>query len=80
MLANFFWKNIMVINPKNLYIGWIPRNFKIFIFEPKLSFSRKNHKNYSWGEFQDFHEFTLYKIIEILLKMAIQILAIYAQN
>ena len=27
------------------YAGWIPSNFKTFIFEPKLSFLRKNHKN-----------------------------------
>ena len=29
------------------YLGWIPRNSKTFNFEPKLSFSRKNQKNYS---------------------------------
>ena len=30
-----------------MYLGWIPRNFKTSIFEPKLSFSRENHNNYS---------------------------------
>ena len=32
-----------VINDLN--IGWIPRNFKIFILKLKLSFLRVNHKN-----------------------------------
>jgi len=26
-------------------LGWIPRNFKIFIFKPKLSFLKEIHKN-----------------------------------
>ena len=26
-------------------IGWIPRNFKIFIFKPKMSFLKENHNN-----------------------------------
>ena len=41
---------------KLLTLGWIPRNFNIFIFEPKLSFLRENHKNDKWGEFPDFFE------------------------
>ena len=36
-----FWDAFDFIN-----VGWIPRNFKIFIFEPKLSFSNENHENY----------------------------------
>ena len=43
-------------------LGKIPRNLKTPIFEPKLSFSRENHKNYSSGEFPDFYEFTLFMI------------------
>ena len=26
-------------------LGWIPRNFKIFNYKPKFSFSRENHQN-----------------------------------
>ena len=26
-------------------LGWVPRNFKILIFKPKLSFLSENHKN-----------------------------------
>ena len=33
------------------YIGWIPRNFEIFIFKPKLPFLSENHKNDNKGEF-----------------------------
>ena len=43
-------------------IGWVPRNFKIFIFKPKLSFLREKHKNDQWNEFLDFYKFTLYLI------------------
>ena len=43
-----------------IFLGLVPRNFEFFIFEPKLSFSRKNHKNPKSGEFLDFYEFTLY--------------------
>ena len=32
------------------YIGWIPRNFEIFIFKPKLPFLSENHKNDNKGE------------------------------
>ena len=42
----------------------IPRNLKIFIFKPKLSFLRENYKNYNWGEFWDINEFTLYMILK----------------
>ena len=42
-----------------IYLGWMPRNVKILIFEPKLSFWRQNHKNYNQDEFPDFYEFTL---------------------
>ena len=35
-------RNFIVIS---LSIGWNPWNFKIFIFKPKLSFLRENHKN-----------------------------------
>ena len=40
--------------------GRVPRNFRIFIFKPKLPFSRENHKNSKQGEFPDFNEFILY--------------------
>ena len=35
------------MNDGNLtfFLGSIPRNFKIFIFKPKFSFLRENHKN-----------------------------------
>ena len=29
-----------------IYLGWIPRNFKIFIFKPNLSFLRENILNH----------------------------------
>ena len=48
-----------------LYInlGWIRQKiFKIFIFNPKLSFLSENHKNDNQGEFLDLDEFTLYMI------------------
>ena len=41
-----------------LYPGYIPKNFKIFIFEPKLSFFWENRKNDNQG----FYKFTLYMI------------------
>ena len=31
----------------DLWLGLIPTNFKIFIFETKWSFSNENHENYS---------------------------------
>ena len=34
----------------------IPRNFKIFISKPKLSFLNENHKNDNYGEFSDFYK------------------------
>ena len=46
----------------------MPRNFKIFIFEPKFSFLRENHKNYNQGQFRDFKEFSLC-IIFVILKI-----------
>ena len=33
-----------VFRPPVLHLGLIPENFKIFIFKPKLSFLRENHK------------------------------------
>ena len=30
---------------QNPWLGWVPRNFKIFIFEPKLSVLKETHKN-----------------------------------
>ena len=46
---------------KNNWLGSIPRiHFKIFIFKPKWSFLRENHKNDKYGEFPDFYEYTLY--------------------
>ena len=47
------------------WVGWIPRNFKTFIFEPKLSFLRKYQKNDNLGAFPDFYEFSLYMIFKI---------------
>ena len=44
-----------VINDLN--IGWIPRNFKIFILKLILSFLRENHKNDIKGEFIKIKEF-----------------------
>ena len=55
-------------HPRNLILGWIPRNFKIFIFEPKLSFLRENDKNDRYVEFQDFYEWTLYMIFANFVK------------
>ena len=53
------------ISPSGSYwLGWILR--KTFIFKPQLSFSRKNHKNYSQGEFPNFNEFALYYIAYII--------------
>ena len=49
-----FYKFILFCWPSQLYshkqfsytgIGWIPRNIKTFIFKPKLSIHRENHKN-----------------------------------
>ena len=47
---------------ETLELGWIPTDFKNFIFKPKLSVLRKNPKNYNYDEFPDFYEFTLYMI------------------
>ena len=55
----------MFYNIGHQWLGWIPRNFKIFIFKPKLSFLLKNHKNDSLAEPPDFCEFTLYMIFKI---------------
>jgi len=52
-------------------LGWIPRNFKTFIFKPNLSLLRKNYKNDNKGEFLDFYEFILYMIRPIFLKKVI---------
>ena len=41
-------------------MGSIQRNFKIFIVKPKLTYLRKNHKNYNKGTFLELNEFTLY--------------------
>ena len=41
----------------SLNVGWIPKNFKTFIFKPKLSFSCKNHKNDKESEFPYLNEF-----------------------
>ena len=45
-----------------------------------MSFSNVNHENDEWDEFPDFYEFTLCMVFEILLKMAIQIMAIFVKN
>ena len=34
------------INVYDLYVGWIARIFKIFIWKPKLSFLRENHEQW----------------------------------
>ena len=54
-----------------LFLGGIPRNFKIFIFEPKLQ---------KLGEFSDFHEFTHYMIFANFVKMGISIMTIFVKN
>ena len=33
----------------NLRLGWIPSNYKIFNFKPKMSFLSENHKNDNYG-------------------------------
>ena len=45
-----------------LYIGWIPRNFKILIFNPKLPFLSENDKMII---ILDFQKFTLHMILKI---------------
>ena len=60
-------------------VGWIPRNFKTFVFEPKMSFLRENNINHTEGEFLDFYEFTLYMIFASFLEMAIPIMAIFSK-
>ena len=50
----------------NFWQGWFPKNSKIFIFQPKLTFLRENHKND--GELLDFYEFTLHMIFANFLK------------
>ena len=52
--SNQFWPDILW-----LWEGGILRNFKTFIFEPKLSFLRENQKNCNDSEFLDiwFYEF-----------------------
>ena len=55
-------------------LGWSPRNFKTFIFKPKLSFLMENYKNDNQGEFIVFYELTLYMIF---LKMVIPIMTIF---
>ena len=62
------------------HLGWIPRNFKIFNFKPKLSFLSENHINDNWVELSDFFEFTLYMTFAIFLKMAISTMAIFLKN
>jgi len=37
----------------SLHVGSIPKNFKTFIFKPKLSFLEENHQNDYKGEFPD---------------------------
>ena len=51
-IKTMFWPNtnacFLILNdvvPPKAYLGWIPRNFKIFILKPKFSFISKNHKN-----------------------------------
>ena len=48
----FLWISFILV--------WIPRNFKTFIFKPKWSFLRGDHKNDNLGELSDFYEFTLF--------------------
>ena len=59
----------------SLNISWIPRYFKTFIFMPKMSFFKENHKNVNSGELLDFYEFTLYMIFAFFLKKSIPIKA-----
>ena len=46
-------------------MGRIPRNFKTFIFTPKLPFLSENRKNDDWSEFLVLYEFSLYMIFDI---------------
>ena len=48
------------ISKHGLYIGWIPRNFEIFISKPKLSFLTENHNKWYLGWILRFYEFTLH--------------------
>ena len=61
-------------------LGLISGNFKILVFDPNLSFLRRNHKNANGSEFPEFYEFTHYMIFAIFLKMAIPIIAIFVEN
>ena len=42
---SFYLEQEPIFNSHVLYVGWIPRIFKIFILKPKLSFLGQNHKN-----------------------------------
>ena len=64
-------KVVTFIELENIWLGCNPSNLKIFIFKPKLSFSRKNHKNDDWDGFPDFYVCALYMIYAIFLKIAI---------
>ena len=50
-----------------IYLGQIPRNFKIFVFKLNLPFLIEKCKNNNLGEFPDFYESTstLYMIFAI---------------
>ena len=56
-----------------LKIGWIPRNFRIFIF-------KVNHKNFNKGQLSDFNGFTLHINFAYFLKMTIPMIAIYGEK
>ena len=52
----------------------IPKNFKIWIFNLNLPFSRENQKKFNKGEFLDFSVFILYMNFSIFLKVAMPIM------
>ena len=67
---------MVIIILKTLYLGWITRNFKIFIFKPKLSFLSENH----WNDNSDFYELILYMTFDVSLEMNISTMAIFVKN
>ena len=68
--SGFIWQSL----------GWIPRNFKIFIFKTKKSFLRENHKIDVWGAYLDFSEFILCMIFKFFTKIAIFEMTIFRKK
>ena len=46
-LKVFLPKNQFLVTHPKLNLGWIPKDFKIFIFKPQMSFLNENEKNYN---------------------------------